>query len=79
MRLVDADEFEKRIKPYDTNDRVDMAMYLFAHTKMISTSTVDAIPVEWIKEWSNNYCDDYQENLIKCLLKTWEKANGRSK
>ena len=36
---------------------------------------VKAIPVEWIEEWVKNYCKSYEENLIKCLLKTWEKEN----
>lgn len=36
---------------------------------------VDAIPIEWIKEWVNNYCDWSQEKLIEVLLRTWSK-NG---
>ena len=36
---------------------------------------VDAIPIEWIKEWANNYCDRYQEKLIECLLRTWNKMD----
>jgi hypothetical protein len=35
--------------------------------------TVDAIPIEWIKEWINNYCDWNQEKLIEVLLRTWSK------
>lgn len=52
MRPIDADEFEKRIKPYDTNDPMDRAMYSFAHNMMMCTSTVDAEPVRhgrWIE------------------------------
>ena len=37
--------------------------------------TVDAIPIEWIKEWVNNYCDWSQEQLVECLLRTWRKMN----
>lgn len=42
-RYIDADEFEKRIKPYDTNDPVDKALYNFAHNKMLDTSTADVV------------------------------------
>ena len=38
-RLIDADEYEKRIKPYDTEDIMDKALYNFAHTKLLSTPT----------------------------------------
>lgn len=37
MRLIDADEFEKRIKPYDTEDDMDKALYNFAHYHLITT------------------------------------------
>lgn len=37
---------------------------------------IEAIPIEWINKWVNNYCDSYQENLIKCLLRTWRKENA---
>lgn len=38
-RLIDADEYEKRIKPYDTEDVMDKALYNFSHTKLLSTPT----------------------------------------
>lgn len=58
-----------------------------------NTPTVEAIPVEWIKNWAESggsepvddftdvdaYCDGYQKNVIECLLKAWDKENGRSK
>lgn len=37
MRLIDADEFEKRIKPYDTEDGMDKALYNFAHYHLVTT------------------------------------------
>ena len=37
MRLIDADEFEKRIKPYDTEDGMDKALYNFAHYYLVTT------------------------------------------
>jgi hypothetical protein len=42
-------------------------------TIMGEAPTVEAIPIEWIKEWANNYCDSYQEKLIEVLLRTWNK------
>lgn len=41
MRYVSEDEFEKRIKPYDTDDPIDKAFYTFAHNIMLCTSTAD--------------------------------------
>ena len=35
---------------------------------------IEAIPIEWINKWVNDYCDTYQANLIECLLRTWRKV-----
>ena len=48
-RLIDADEYEKRIKPYDTEDVMDKALYNFAHEKLITTSTAQKIS-KWINQ-----------------------------
>ena len=39
-RLIDADEFERRIKKYDTTYYADKALYNFAHNEMITMPTV---------------------------------------
>ena len=44
-RAIYDDEFEKRIKPYDTDDKMDKALYNFAHNMMMSTSTADVVEV----------------------------------
>ena len=57
MRLIDADEFERRIKRYDTTDYADKALYNFAHNEMITMPTVcdiEQIRAE-IKELSYPY------------------------
>ena len=36
-RLIDTDEYEKRIKPYDTEDVMDKVLYNFAHNNLIMT------------------------------------------
>lgn len=48
-RLIDADEYEKRIKPYDTEDVMDKALYNFAHETLMMTST--AQPEREKGEW----------------------------
>ena len=47
MRLIDADEFERRIKRYDTTDYADKALYNFAHNEMITMPT--ACDIEQIR------------------------------
>lgn len=42
MRLIDADEYEKRIKPYDTEDDMDKALYNFAHYHLVTTPSAQA-------------------------------------
>ena len=53
MRLIDADEFEKRISEYNTTDIIDSILYNFAHSKLISMPTVEDKPQ--VEE--KNICD----------------------
>jgi hypothetical protein len=46
MRLIDADEYEKRIKPYDTENDMDKALYNFAHYHLVTTPTTQPEPCE---------------------------------
>ena len=39
--LISREEFERRIKPYDTDDPMDKALYNFAHNKMIDFPSVE--------------------------------------
>ena len=72
MRLIDADKLMKSLKP---NESVWVGLVL---SELIdNTTTVKAIPIEWIKEWverDENYWD-YQY-LTDVLLKDWEKENA---
>lgn len=45
MRPVDADEFKKRIEPYNTNDKMEKAFYNFALNKINSTPTLNVEPM----------------------------------
>ena len=65
VRLVDANKLMQMIPAEEYNARMVIA----------NAPPVDAIPIEWIKEWINNYCDWNQEQLIECLLRTWSKTD----
>lgn len=72
MRLIDANKMIKGIK--ENYVIYGYADFLNDFFRMVEEQpTVEAIPIEWIKEWVNNYCDWSQEKLIECLLRTWSK------
>lgn len=96
MRLINAD---KLIQGFEENKTFDFERD--EYTEGINTGirwctedvdsapTVNAIPIEWIKNWVETggdepvddftdvdvYCDGYQKNVIECLLRAWEKEN----
>ena len=61
-RLIDVDEYEKRIKPYDTEDVMDKALYNFAHDHLVTTPTAqpEIIRCKDCKyyRWEINMCDE---------------------
>lgn len=67
---IDRNEFLKRIKPYDTSDKTDKALYNFALNKMIGTPTADVIP---IPEGATN------GDMIKSLFPNGTESIGRKK
>ena len=75
MRLIDADVLAKFID-YGHLNNPNEKLYSENDIREIidMMPTVDAIPIEWIKEWVNNYCDRNQEKLIEILLMTWNKT-----
>lgn len=66
MRLIDADEYEKRIKPYDTEDDMDKALYNFAHYHLVTTPS--AQPDE------NKY--EYHYDHTDCI---WYRPEARNR
>lgn len=46
---ISREEFERRIKPYDTQDPMDKALYNFAHNILISCPSVQ--PEEYTGHW----------------------------
>jgi len=85
MRLIDADEFERRIKMYDTTDYADKALYNFAHNEMITMPTVDVLDkiraeilecLEAIKHIKAMPIQLYPPNEIEARKLTYEQCLG---
>ncbi len=56
-------EFLKRIKPYDTEDKTDKALYNFALNTMIGTPTADVIEREKIDNAIKEIEELFDESL----------------
>ena len=80
MRLIDADEFERRIKRYDTTDYADKALYNFAHNEIITMPTVcdiDAIKAEINKQaWAIAISDTDRANGMWDAVRIIDKYRG---
>ena len=88
MRLIDADEFEKRIKPYDTEDNMDKALYNFAHYHLITTPSAqpEIIRCNECKHRHEAECPMYHEEDIEwdddgyteydMVIHDWTKDDG---
>ena len=75
MRLIDKDDLLRDMKKCKAYGELSAKS---AIRKVETWQTVEAIPIEWIKEWverDENYWD-YQY-LTDVLLKDWEKENER--
>lgn len=67
---IEREEFLKRIKPYDTEDKTDKALYNFALNQMMGTPNADVVEREKInkaiKEMEIEYNNlEYTENHNK--------------
>lgn len=70
MRLIDAD---KLLENYSSED---MAI---GGTDIIKTApTVDAIPIEWLNEWSKKYLEPVKEytDIIEDIMNDWREERG---
>lgn len=84
MRLIDADDRKLRTELvyYTCWTGIDEAPYLFAVDVLDKAPSVDAIPIEWIKNYSRKICDDdagrYNSKAygIDRMIYDWEKENG---
>ena len=70
---ISREEFLKRIKPYDTSDNMDKALYNFALHKMVETATADVIEREKINK-AIEVANDYINTAFKLGLN--ERAYG---
>lgn len=74
-RYIDAYEYEKRIKPYDTEDKMDKALYNFAHNVLICCSNAEVKPIIYCKDckWWKESDGTYKRGLgaeSKCPMNT---------
>ena len=77
MRLIDADAIEHCLVIGGIrNGKVIMSEFI--RMAIQSAPTVDAIPVQWIKEYMENNQSDFgtQYMLLTRMINTWEKENG---
>lgn len=79
MKLINVGNFLKRYEdniPGDTIDAIELRMALW-----LDEPAVDAIPVEWLKQWEEKHKNDpcYCNIVSEEILADWEKENGRSK
>jgi len=59
--LISRKEFLKRIEPYNTEDKMDKALYNFAHNKMIdcSSSEPERKHGKWVEnKWGEETCSE---------------------
>jgi len=74
MRLIDADKMLKRIESWNTSDAMDKALYNFTLNRIIEQQTVDAMPVEWIKKYTEEnrlYQSDDFDLYISDMVADW--------
>lgn len=64
---ISREEFLKRIKPYDTSDNTDKALYNFALNKMIETPNADVVAREKIDK-SIKVANDYIDKALELGL-----------
>ena len=93
MRLIDADEFDRRLAAAEFNAALNNAddesrpfreqtMYYSTQSfrdVMSCRPTVDAIPVEWLKDAAGRYeysgCNDSADVVME-VIKDWYKEQG---
>lgn len=74
MRLIDANDLIVEILTHDLvedDKKVDKII--------LDAPTVNAIPIEWIREFSKKQKRGNYKDFINFMITYWEKENGRSK
>ena len=68
MRLIDADKIgEVSADPYEEGAFQD---------EIRSQPTVEAIPIEWIRNYVSHWVSEIYKNFVLNMIKKWEKENG---
>lgn len=72
MRLIDADELERKVRRYGGNTAGLIPQY-----ELSNAPTVEAIPIEYIKAFKKEFrAVASVKAVIEWLLENWEKENG---
>lgn len=78
MKLIDADEFaieEPKLWDWSSVDGISSTAVLKQCIWDVQCApTVNAIPVEWIKDWLGKLKDVYDDSVYQ-MLEDWEKEN----
>lgn len=71
MRLIDAD----KLNIYDVSPAYGTYVMGVTEEDIEFEPTVEAIPIEWIKQYGEENCFDFgtQFNAITRMLKAWEE------
>ena len=78
MRLIDADALKEYIDAQKGRPFICCTVGEAFKIMTDEQPTVEAIPVEWIKQYGDLNWFDYgtQHNAITCMLKAWEERKG---
>ena len=72
MRLIDADKLIASLKPEES-----VWVGLVLAEQVANAETVKAIPVEWIRKYTNHRTVEFGDMwvFINCMINDWEKEN----
>ena len=73
MRLIDIDKHFELNEPFYKAD-IEMPLHR-VKVALESLPTVQAIPIEWIKQWCNRSENTYSKADVVDMLTDWEKEN----
>ena len=79
QRLIDANNSNLiyALFTYSRYTGIDEEPYEYATQELLRAPTVDAIPVEWLKQWEEKHKNDpcYCMFVSEEILADWEKEN----
>lgn len=66
MRLIDADALVKELMHEGLG---------YQYNRVINAPTVEAIPIEWLKNWNPKELNDTGYQVMRRIIDDWEKRN----